>query len=830
MNETSQDLKFEVSFFNNELDNSPRHEVLTWDQLVAKLSAFYVRDAKSGPCWSPAIYASGGKRGNAGVQAISVAVFDVDDGTDPEVIMAKLTALGMLFLIHSTFSSTPEKPKYRVVVPLAAPVPVAEWPEVFPRLCALLADGHTDRATKDPARIFFLPSAKPGAKTFLYVGKGRPVSMVDLPAAPAGATCPTQVVSVPLEGGKLPHGQHHRTIVSLAASHASRLGGVTEEVLVQSLKGALTPLLDDLPSHEREIREAARGALAKYGNAPEVAGSSAQPCGSLQEAVSQISQIVKTKSPLGPFVILAGAAQDWIIDLLTSVFYIGFKGRTGSGKGTGVESTILLTRKGIILSSASAPYLNHVFNQGNTAVGFQQADKTIARNEDLKAILLNGYRRGATTGIMVPAPKGRGWEPSNLDIFGFKVFDFPVTIDTHLLSRSIILEMDTDNSVDRALDGEDKAEALAPVRLWMEAQAARVKDQWTQGRVASLRRDPKFRERVKGLRGTHGRDHVIGANLLLISDLFEWNLEQEIREIIGNRRQVEDFSKEERVRTYLEKVWDGSPDFTLTFDGLLEGLNEKQAKGGQDYFSSRGLSAVLQDLGFRKDTEEWERPTSGTHRKVWVIRPHRVLSPTEGIEGNEGTGPTSGRKALALDAPDATDVCDPPLPLSHPVSEEDLLGPGPTRADRALANARREGSLVPNPPPNPYYFPPGGWESRKPPTEEAKVEGVDGVTIKGGEVFYDPPQAPAPSIEEEAAGVEPDPSLVYPSGTLAKREAEPPDNVLYRPPDPSIRVVHESPWEVVGRGAVVIYSDGAVVRRQSGEVLGRFRVAGEGRS
>ena len=87
-----------------------------------------------------------------------------------------------------------------------------------------------------------------------------------------------------------------------------------------------------------------------------------------------------------------------------------------------------------------------------------------------------------------------------------------------------------------------------------------------------------------------------------------------------------------------------------------------------------------------------------------------------------------------------------------------------------------------------------------------------------------------PSIEEEAVGVEPDPSLVYPGGVLAKRWAEPPDNVLYRPPGPSIRVVHESPWEVVGRGAVVIYSDGAVVRRQSGEVLGRFRVAGEGRS
>jgi hypothetical protein len=43
-------------------------------------------------------------------------------------------------------------------------------------------------------------------------------------------------------------------------------------------------------------------------------------------------------------------------------------------------------------------------------------------------------------------------------------------------------------------------------------------------------------------------------------------------------------------------------------------------------------------------------------------------------------------------------VPEPPLSPSGPVPEEDLLGPGPTRSDRALANARREGSLVSEPP------------------------------------------------------------------------------------------------------------------------------------
>ena len=185
-------------------------------------------------------------------------------------------------------------------------------------------------------------------------------------------------------------------------------------------------------------------------------------------------------------------------------------------------------------------------------------------------------------------------------------------------------------------------------------------------------------------------------------------------------------------------------------------------------------------------------------------------------------------------------------------------------------NAGGEGSLAPDPS-NPYYFPPGGWEPGEAPTEEAKAEGVAGVTIRGGEVFYDPPQAPAPSKEaqerEERSGGEEspprpgptladravgnaqaggslapdqpsygpfptteaalgeDPSVLYPGGVLARRRADPPDNVLFRPPV-GVRVVHESPWEVAGKGAVVIYSDGAVVHRSTGNLIGRFRAGG----
>jgi hypothetical protein len=442
------------------------------------------------------------------------------------------------------------------------------------------------------------------------------------------------------------------------------------------------------PLPETEVAELARDVAQRYEPTREPAPlsiSGLAPCADLAEALAIVTRIVKTKDPVGPYAILAAAAQDWAVDLLTSVFYVGFKGRTGSGKGTAVESTILLTRSGEILSNATPAYLNDLFNSGNTAVGFQQADKTIQKDETVKAILLNGYRRGASSGIMVPASEGRGWVRSKLDIFGLKVYDFPVTIDTHLLSRSVVLDMETDNSVDRALDGEDKAEALAPVRLWLEAQSIRIKQKWTRARVAGLRQDRRFRSRVAALRGVHGRDHVIGAALLLVSDLYGWDQEEASRQLLSRRRQVEDFSQEEEVHTYLEGLWDGTPDFLVTFDSVLEGLNEKRGRARLDGFSSRGLSSLLQDLGLRKDSGEWFKPTSGPMRKKWVVKPGRLLAEIGANGSNGGNELTSDGRRL------------PPLPSMPPVTEG-LPDPGtsdllddfelfpagyPTKADRA---------------------------------------------------------------------------------------------------------------------------------------------------
>ncbi len=145
--------------FRNRNDKWPRPSSPTWPELRHRLTRHQIRASKDGPLWSPTLYREGATRGNAGVLALSCFVADVDDGTPPATLIDRWD--GRAWCLYSTHSSTASKPKWRVVFPLAAPVPVAAWPTVWRRLTHHLMDGHNDAATKDAARIHYLPAAPP---------------------------------------------------------------------------------------------------------------------------------------------------------------------------------------------------------------------------------------------------------------------------------------------------------------------------------------------------------------------------------------------------------------------------------------------------------------------------------------------------------------------------------------------------------------------------------------------------------------------------------------------------------------------------------------------
>lgn len=159
-----------VAFWANVTANEPQPYRLTWEKLAGGLQRHHIRAGKDGRLWSPTEYREGTTRGIAGVETLCCLVLDFDRGTPPEVFREAWEPWE--HVVYSTFSSTPESPKWRAVFPLVAAVPAADWPAVYRKLVAALADGATDPSCKDASRIYYLPSAPPDTEPFAFRHEG----------------------------------------------------------------------------------------------------------------------------------------------------------------------------------------------------------------------------------------------------------------------------------------------------------------------------------------------------------------------------------------------------------------------------------------------------------------------------------------------------------------------------------------------------------------------------------------------------------------------------------------------------------------------------------
>ncbi len=170
-----------VAFFSGKRDNRPRAREVAWDDLATDLQEHEERADKDGPLWSPVLYPEGAKRAKEAVAAVEALVLDIDDGTHPD----NLTSLwnSWEYVVYSTFSHTTDKPKWRAVFPLVAPVPAAEWDATYEKLATYLGDGHADPSCKDASRMFYTPSCQPGAPRFSLAHVGErldPAAFPDL--------------------------------------------------------------------------------------------------------------------------------------------------------------------------------------------------------------------------------------------------------------------------------------------------------------------------------------------------------------------------------------------------------------------------------------------------------------------------------------------------------------------------------------------------------------------------------------------------------------------------------------------------------------------------
>tara|TARA_R110000824_G_scaffold94756_2_gene228390 strand:+ start:2617 stop:3600 length:984 start_codon:yes stop_codon:yes gene_type:complete len=165
--------------FRDTWDRQVRQRALSWPQLVEHLTSFTVSHKGKGevPAWSPTRYREGAKRGKADVLALSCLVLDYDSGTTIQ------TALNSWSwrpgILHTSWSHTEDHHRFRVILPLAEPVPAEDWGGVFSwadrwtRRCTNESEIQTpedyhratwestiDTKCKDTGRLYYLPAVR----------------------------------------------------------------------------------------------------------------------------------------------------------------------------------------------------------------------------------------------------------------------------------------------------------------------------------------------------------------------------------------------------------------------------------------------------------------------------------------------------------------------------------------------------------------------------------------------------------------------------------------------------------------------------------------------
>jgi uncharacterized protein (DUF927 family) len=171
--------KFTICRYGHKLDKVPKPATLTWAEFREEFSQHPVRLQKDGSAWSPVSIVKGGTRNNESVDLVYFAMLDIDTNTPYEPLLERFS--DFTYLAHSSFRHTNEYHKYRVILPLAVPVPASEWETVWARFNQMVG-GINDASVKDASRLYYTPGHPIGTDChFVKENQGKLLSLADLP-------------------------------------------------------------------------------------------------------------------------------------------------------------------------------------------------------------------------------------------------------------------------------------------------------------------------------------------------------------------------------------------------------------------------------------------------------------------------------------------------------------------------------------------------------------------------------------------------------------------------------------------------------------------------
>lgn len=230
--EANRSRPLSVCSFIGARDTHPNGESIHWRELAGRLTTFD-RPASGEKtdlhAWSPCSYKSGTTRGAKNVVEVSCIVLDIDSDSRPVSIEEACKPWqGVAHCVHTSWSHTVERPKFRVVIPLARAVKAKHWARVW-AWAERRAGVEVDGKCKDPSRLYFIPALRsPDAPHRAFVSEG---PMLELPA---DAFVPTrrertaqkwkEAAQIPAMRQFSPVGDYARRVAKYSPEERERIG------------------------------------------------------------------------------------------------------------------------------------------------------------------------------------------------------------------------------------------------------------------------------------------------------------------------------------------------------------------------------------------------------------------------------------------------------------------------------------------------------------------------------------------------------------------------------------------------------------------------------
>lgn len=183
---------FELTIFKNQFDNKTHRKMSfdSWSEFEKLLYGLYTKPGQKGgrnssALISPAIFNEGDTRSNANTQYWGGwCALDIDDHDLPcnvEDLKNELVKRfgKWTFICYNTASSSTDHPKFRIVFETSRQVTNDEIRHFWFALNTEAAE-LGDPATKDLARMYYVPAQYPGANSFIFSNSGSPVDVSSL--------------------------------------------------------------------------------------------------------------------------------------------------------------------------------------------------------------------------------------------------------------------------------------------------------------------------------------------------------------------------------------------------------------------------------------------------------------------------------------------------------------------------------------------------------------------------------------------------------------------------------------------------------------------------